>query len=247
MATKGRGRASRPLWRVGVLGVTVLSGAVFVSGAVTAGGTDLRPLGGDVRSLVQDRSREVEARRAQVTTLQSEVDRLIAGGEADPQLETALEEADKAAPAAGFEAIEGPGLRVSLSDTPRSVKVPDGVDPNVLIVHQQDIQGFVNALWAGGAQAVTLQGQRLISTTGIKCVGSTVVLDGVPYSPPYVIEAVGDAAKLRAALNDSPEVSAYQTYVRRYQLGLQIQSLRAVDAPAFTGALDLRHATATED
>ena len=52
-------------------------------------------------------------------------------------------------------------------------------------MHQQDIQAVVNALWAGGAEAMTIQGQRVISTTGIKCVGNTVVLHGVPYSPPY--------------------------------------------------------------
>ena len=83
---------------------------------------------------------------------------------------------------------------MTLTDAPRSVDVP-GLDPNVLVVHQQDIQAFVNALWAGGAEAISLQGQRLISTTGIKCVGNTVVLDGVPYSPPYVIEAIGDPAR----------------------------------------------------
>ena len=56
---------------------------------------------------------------------------------------------------------------------------------------------MVNALWSGGAEAMTIQGQRVISTTGIKCVGNTVLLHGVPYSPPYVITAVGDHARCR--------------------------------------------------
>ena len=79
----------------------------------------------------------------------------------------------------GLTALHGPGIRVTLTDAPKSVN-PEGVDPNLLVVHQQDIQAFVNALWVGGAEAISLQGQRLISTTGIKCVGNTVVLDGSP-------------------------------------------------------------------
>jgi len=77
---------------------------------------------------------------------------------------------------------------------------PAGVDDDDLVVHQQDIQGVVNALWSGGAEALTIQGQRVIATTGIKCVGNTVVLHGVPYAPPYVIEAIGDQAALESAL-----------------------------------------------
>ena len=78
-----------------------------------------------------------------------------------------------------------------------------------LVVHQQDIQAVVNALWAGGAEAMTIQGQRVMATTGIKCVGNTVVLHGVPYSPPYRIAAVGDPADLLAALAASDYIDAY--------------------------------------
>ena len=59
---------------------------------------------------------------------------------------------------------------------------------------------MVNALWSGGAEAMTIQGQRVISTTGVKCVGNTVVLHGIPYAPPYVISAIGNPDRLRAAL-----------------------------------------------
>ncbi|EFQ84592.1 hypothetical protein HMPREF0063_10444 [Aeromicrobium marinum DSM 15272] len=223
--------------------VTGISGFVFVSGAVTSRGTDIRPLGGDITSVVEDRARQVEARRTQASTLQQQIDELSEAADV-PGLDEVVAAARAAEAPAGFTAVEGPGLRVTLTDTPRSVEVAEGLDPNVLVVHQQDIQGFVNALWAGGAQAVTLQGQRLISTTGIKCVGSTVVLDGVPYSPPYVIEAVGGDTRLRAALDASPEVGLYETYVSRYKLGLQVETVRTVQAPAYDGALSVQFASA---
>jgi uncharacterized protein YlxW (UPF0749 family) len=136
-------------------------------------------------------------------------------------------------------------VRVALEDAPRSVDIP-GLDPNLLVVHQQDIQAFVNALWAGGAEAITLQGQRLISTTGIKCVGNTVVLDGVPYSPPYVIEAVGDPSSLRGAMTASPEVTTYTQYAQRYGLGLEESDVDLVKAPAHAGSVSMRYATAVE-
>src|ERR671923_1950991 len=99
--------------------------------------------------------------------------------------------------------VSGPGLVVTLDDAPEEALEDPSVNPNLLVVHQQDIQAFVNALWAAGADAVSLQGQRLISTTGIKCVGNTVVLEGVPYSPPYRIEAVGNVEALQASLAES--------------------------------------------
>ena len=73
-------------------------------------------------------------------------------------------------------------------------------DLNLLVVHQQDIQAVVNAMWKGGATAVTVQGQRIVTTTGIKCEGNAVQLQGVPYPQPYVIEAVGDQTELLGAI-----------------------------------------------
>ena len=102
----------------------------------------------------------------------------------------------------GFEEVHGPAVTVVLSDAPKdeidSAVEKGEVTADQLVVHQQDIQAVVNALWAGGAEAMTLQKQRVISTTGIKCVGNTVVLHGVPYAPPYEITAIGDLDALQA-------------------------------------------------
>ena len=69
---------------------------------------------------------------------------------------------------------------------------------------------------------MTLQGQRVISTTGIKCVGNTVMLHGVPYSPPYRISAIGDPFRLRASLDASDYVDAYLTVVAEHSLGYAV-------------------------
>ncbi|MFL6159597.1 MAG: DUF881 domain-containing protein, partial [Marmoricola sp.] len=100
----------------------------------------------------------------------------------------------------------------------------------------------VNALWAGGAEAMTIQGQRVISTTGIKCVGNTVILHGVPYSPPYRIAAIGSTVDLQASLDNSDYVNAYLAFVDAYQLGYRVTQSALMQMPAYTGAATLKYA-----
>jgi uncharacterized protein YlxW (UPF0749 family) len=239
------GSHARQSWPVAVLTMCILAGGLFAAAAVTSDGSDLRPAGGDVASLLQERALRVERSRAEARELQQDIDDL-ATGTPGSSLDELLDSLARLQATSGLTPSRGPGVRVTLTDAPRSVDVP-GLDPNVLVVHQQDIQAFVNALWAGGAEAVSLQGQRLISTPGIKCVGNTVVLDGVPYSPPYVIEAIGDAAQLNAALDDSPEVVTYRDYVRQYQLGLETETLADISMKAYGGTVGLTHARALSD
>ena len=90
---------------------------------------------------------------------------------------------------AGLSRAPRPGRGHLLSDAPEDVIDATTGDKNLLVVHQQDIQAVVNAMWKGGASAVTIQGQRMVTTTGIKCEGNSVQLQGVPYPQPYVIQA----------------------------------------------------------
>ena len=161
--------------------------------------SDLRPgRNTDLVSLVQAQSRRNAELARDVTARRAEVDALST--EQTDQSDLAPRLAERAAQA-GLTAVTGPAVTVTLDDAPESVSA-NGLDPDLLVVHQQDIQAVVNALWSGGAEAMTIQGQRVISTTGVKCVGNTVVLHGVPYAPPYVISAIGDQRRLRAALAD---------------------------------------------
>ena len=226
-----------------VLGVFTVTGFLFVSASVSADGGDLRPTGGDIASLLRERAARIDDRRDEATVLRSDIDRLsssVSGVDLNEQ----LAKVRKLEPMTGLTALEGPGVRVTLTDAPRTGDDPD-IDPNLLVVHQQDIQAYVNALWAGGAEAISLQGQRLMATTGIKCVGNTVVLDGVPYSPPYVIEAIGDVGGMNGAMNRSPETVTYAEYSRTYDLGLEIEQLDRATVDAYANPVALSHARAT--
>jgi len=232
-------------WSLLALVLACVCGFAFVAAAVTSNGSDLRPAGGDLNSVLADRAGEVESKRGTAAELQREIDRLSDQVD-DEELRAELRRVSRASGPAGLTALTGPGVRITLRDAPRSADFP-GLDPNLLVVHQQDLQAFVNALWAGGAEAVTLQGQRLVTTTGIKCVGNTVVLDGVPYAPPYVIEAIGNQYRLRTALTSSSEVQIYTQYADKYGLGLEQRDVDTVKAPAYDGTVAMRHATPIED
>jgi uncharacterized protein YlxW (UPF0749 family) len=91
---------------------------------------------------------------------------------------------------------------------------------------------------------MTIQGQRVISTTGIKCVGNTVVLHGVTYSPPYRIAAIGDPVQLRAQLDASDYIDAYLSVVAAHGLGYEVTDSDRLELPAYEGTSTLTYARA---
>lgn len=238
-----RGSHARQHSPVIVLLLFVLSGFVFVTASISADGDDLRPAGGDVASLLQDRAQHIDDRRVEAKRLRAEIDSLSANV-SGADLDKLRKKVDALEPATGLTAVQGPGIRVTLSDAPDAGEDPD-IDANIQVVHQQDIQAYVNALWAGGAEAISLQGQRLMSTTGIVCVGSVVKLDGVPYSPPYVIEAIGNTSGMELAMAESPETVSYARYAQDYQLGLDVELVDHLVVKAYANPVDLTYAKIT--
>ncbi|WP_432510181.1 DUF881 domain-containing protein [Kineococcus sp. SYSU DK001] len=230
--------------RAGVVLVLAAAGLLFATSALTAGGTDLRSESADLGSVVAQRSQENAARAAQVAALRAEVDALsrdVPAGTADPLQDAAL------GTASGALAVRGPGLAVTLDDAPTGAddaRRPAGASPDDLVVHQQDVEAVVNALWAGGAEAMMIMDQRVVSTSAVRCVGNVLVLQGRTYSPPYRIAAVGDVDALRAALGASAEVAVYRQYVAAYGLGYEVAAADDLALPAFDGTTRLDHARA---
>lgn len=105
---------------------------------------------------------------------------------------------------------------------------------------------MVNALWQGGARGIQVMDQRLISTSAVRCVGNTLILQGRVYSPPYKVTAVGDQGKLKQALNDSTAIQNYLLYVKAYGLGWKVDENEAVTLPGYSGTVDLHYAQPVE-
>ena len=231
------------LARFATVSVMALAGLMMTTAAINSRGHDLRPeRDTDMATLVRNQASHNAALQKEAAGLRAQVDNLSKADQTPGVTSSAVSSASALAPSVGLGAVSGKALRVTLDDTPLSEN-PGGVDANMLVVHQQDIQMVVNTLWSGGAEAMTIQGQRVISTTAVKCVGNTVVLHGVAYAPPYVIEAIGDPDALQKALDTSEAVRSYKEYVSAYQLGWSVERAGRVTMPAYTGAVAISHAT----
>ena len=233
---KGRADRRTAVSRLITVLVLAVAGFMMASAAVAARGQDLRPnRNTDLIELVRAQAARNVDLAKQVGDLRSEVDKLSS------QQGGAVADTSAAAAAAGLTAVKGPAVSVTLTDAPANVK-PIGVAEELLIVHQQDIQAVVNAMWQGGAEAMSIQGQRVTSRTGIKCVGNSVLLHGVPYAPPYVIVAIGNQKTIEQALNSSTYLQAYRQYTDRYGLGYSQKRITEATLDAYSGAIELGYA-----
>lgn len=217
--------------------IATSAGLLFVASSVTAAGTNLRTGGvEDLRGLVIDRANQVKVLARQVDGLQNEVDGLTANY-VSPSLTAQINAMEVQT---GQRPVTGSGLVVTLDDAPHSegIPLPTGVSPDDLVVHQQDVQAVVNAMWRGGATAVQVMDQRMISTSAIRCVGNTLLLQGRVYSPPFVVKAIGNVADLESALYNEPGVVLYRQYVKDLNLGWNVKVRTGMYIPAWQGSLN---------
>ncbi len=225
--------------------VVLVSGTLFGVSAQQSDGLDLR--GGrltDLDSVVRAERDEAGDLTEEAAALNAEVEALSAGL-GDRSVTRVQDKIASLVDPAGLTEKAGPAVQVTLDDAPYEVRAAYEDNPNDLVVHQQDIQAVANAMWNAGAVAVTIQGQRLISTTGIKCEGNQVTLHGLPYSPPYVIVGIGDPARIQAELTVDPILSLYRQYTQIPGGGVSwdVVELDSAVAPAYAGLLDLTYAT----
>jgi uncharacterized protein YlxW (UPF0749 family) len=211
----------RSPWRFGVPLVCLLAGLLLAATHGVSGGAEIRR--SDAPRLVD----LVRAAQSSVDRLSAERDQLankidsMHGRSSDVALAAMLRRSAELAGEAGMDPVHGPGLVVTLQDAQRDAngRFPRDASPDDLVVHQQDIQAVLNALWSAGAEAIQMQDQRIIATSVPRCVGNTLLLNGRTYSPPYTITAIGDAAAMQAALAAAPLVTLYKQYVVRFGLG----------------------------
>jgi len=235
----------RRAWSLVVPFVALLAGLLFATSFQTAQGTDLRSGGRNLPDLVRAGNRQVQVKEASLAQVQAQVDQLTrAAAPGSTVVRQLTEQADAAAAVAGATPVHGPALTVSLDDAHRSAdSLPKPYGPDDIVVHQQDVQGVVNALWRGGAEAMVIQGQRVVATSAVRCVGNTLLLQGRVYSPPYVVSAIGPVERLRAALDDDPQVSILREWVAAVGLGYVVSDRPDAVFPAYSGLVQQQSAT----
>ncbi|PLS31140.1 hypothetical protein Uis1B_1024 [Bifidobacterium margollesii] len=197
----------------------------------------------DTTQLINERARRVDELQTEINSLSTKIDSLKA-----LSTNTKTPTGEEAGAGTKLPAVEGPGVTVTLNDSPLwEQKVGDSgstADINDYVVHQQDIEAVVNALWAGGAESMTIQDQRVLFDTAVRCVGNVLLLHGKQYAPPYRISAIGPTDRMIAALDDSPTIQIYQQYVASIGLGWQVERKDLLKFPEATSSLQtLKYAT----
>ncbi len=237
-----RRRRTTPL--VGLVAVGLLTGTAVA---------EVRERSRDDQGLRSSLAAEVDVRTRRTDELASEVARLrdevasvrqqaLSAGAAGRATARRL---DALSAASATSAVRGPGVVVTLDDAPTGPA--DGSDPlrggsvPESRVGDADLQDVVNGLWAAGAEAVAVDGQRLTALSAIRSVGESILIDLRPSSPPYVVEAVGDPARLEVGFGGGPSGQRLETLRSLYGI---VSSVRRADELTLRGSATpvLRHA-----
>jgi uncharacterized protein YlxW (UPF0749 family) len=192
---------------------------------------------------VAARTASTDAAATQVAALRTQVAAARSGGLAATRAgEAAAGQLTTLETATGATALRGPGLRVRLDDATSPAADPLAATPptgptrtDAGRITDRDVQDVVNALWAAGAEAIAVSGQRLSAQAAIRSAGAAILVNFRPLSPPYGIDAIGDPAGLGARFGDSPTGRRFRTYTTAYGVGFTVHSATSLTVPAATG------------
>lgn len=138
----------------------------------------------------------------------------------------------------GQTALEGPGIIITMYDNPEE-RMP-GFDINEDLIHDVDILNILNDLRIAGAEALSINGERVVSTSEIKCGGPIIRINGRSSATPFVIKAIGDPKLLYAS------VGAPGTYgdilKNLYNIGFELESADSLVIPAYSGPFNFNYA-----
>ncbi|MBC9785764.1 DUF881 domain-containing protein [Heliobacterium chlorum] len=185
--------------------------------------------------------RSKEALTTQIEDLRSQLDKYREGENSKQTLQQTLE---KTRLAAGLTAVEGPGVIITLDDSPLAQQL-DTIrknDPNQYYIHDSYLRDLVNALWTGGAEAVSINNQRLVSTSEIFCGGTTIFVNRELVTPPFVIRAVGDPKTLMASVNMVTTSLVLKGYRQQFGIVFDPVASDKVQIPNYKGDTKFQYA-----
>jgi len=177
---------------------------------------------------------ELAATRGRVTELEN----TLAQGGRDKELFN--QELQKCKMLMGLVELEGPGIVMRLDDSTLRSATTDPEEIESLLLHDYDLQRVVNELRVAGAEAISLNGQRIVERTAIRCVGPVAHVNNVPVGTPYEITAIGDPQVLRSGLTIRGGIV---DWLKTLGFPVELKTMAKVRVPAYTGPVELRFAT----
>jgi uncharacterized protein YlxW (UPF0749 family) len=181
--------------------------------------------------------------KAQLADLRAQLDGIQRGAAsqstASRDLQARIEELRSAA---GLTERSGDGVVITLDDA-RSTSPAQTSNVDKSICHSTDLTDIVNTAWRGGAQAVAINGERVVGSTSVYCVGSTIMVNGTLMSPPFSVLVIGSQNELLAAYDDPNDLRDIKQRRDVYGLGFRVARTSAVKVPPYGGALNVHYGT----
>ena len=129
----------------------------------------------------------------------------------------------------GLVGVEGAGITITLDDAP--VREP-GMPPSWFIIHDYDIRTILNELKTAGAQAIAINGERVVPMSEQICAGPTIIINDNRYPVPYIIEAIGEPDGLYEAMSTSNKVAE----LKEFNILVDIKKSDKIRISKFSGA-----------
>ncbi|OUQ83675.1 DUF881 domain-containing protein [Flavonifractor sp. An10] len=218
---------------VGFLLAAQLRGVQLAGAADATNASRLETL----QSLYNDVVEERDGLTEQVGQLQSELElyrqQAASGDEGSEALKTELEQMEITA---GLTDVEGPGVTVVLEDSTQANVTGDEAD---YLIHDNDILSVINELRSAGAEAISLNGERILATSEVRCTGAVVTVNGRRYAAPYVIFAIGDPDTLYSALTMRNGVV---DILSQWGITVRVTASDQLLIPAYSGTVDYQYA-----
>jgi uncharacterized protein YlxW (UPF0749 family) len=234
---------SIPTWQI-TLGAALLGLGFLIAAQLAAQGPRVRYTTQERAPLIetatqlQQRQDELKTRILQLRDqIQSNEQTSEGSAEQVRQLNDQLQEARIAA---GLIPLTGTGIVLQLQDSPEPVA--PGADQADYLVGARDLRSVVEELWAAGAEAVAINGERMTPTSAVIDVGPSILVNAAYLAGPYQVSAIGPD-DLYAKLSASPGfVDLIRTRAQGFGIQVSIAEPEAVDIPAFAGTVTLRYA-----
>lgn len=140
----------------------------------------------------------------------------------------------------GLAEVTGPGVTVTLTDSKKDIN--SALDPTTLVVHDLDVLSVINELKNAGAEAISINDQRIVPTSGIICGGNIIDINKEKVGTPFVIKAIGLPEQL-AALN---RPGGYLERLKGDGIGVELKKSNSITIPKYTGTLTYNYAKTIE-
>ncbi|WP_207712590.1 DUF881 domain-containing protein [Desulfofundulus sp. TPOSR] len=188
---------------------------------------------------VNQAKKERDELQRRVSDLRTRLDEVAAG----PRLNALKEELNRVRITAGLVDVSGPGVEVTLNDSNQILQ--PGQNPNLYVLHDEDVLKIINELKAAGAEAIAINGQRMLATSEIRCIGPTILTNrNQRLTPPFVISAIGNPDNL---INSLQMRGGVVEQLRFWGIQVEVKKVAQLTVPAYTGGVRFEYARPLEE